>query len=211
MLRDIPLFSCLDEDALRDLEAAGVNRRFPKNTVILSKGDSSDSVYVVREGKVKVVIHDEAGKEIVLSVIGAGECFGEMAALDGVPRSATVVTKEPAEILILHGTEFKRILSSNLDMVFNLLNVLLKRLRRADEKIESLAFWNVHARIANLLMELARPAGSEWVIQERMTHQEIADMVGSSRERVSRILKEIADAGHISMERKRITIHTRLV
>jgi CRP/FNR family cyclic AMP-dependent transcriptional regulator len=211
MLRDIPLFSCLDEDALRDLEAAAVSRRFAKNTVVISKGDPSDSVYVVRKGQVKAVIHDEAGKEIVLSVIGAGECFGEMSALDGVPRSATIVTTEAADILILGRKEFKRILESNRNMVFSLLNVLLRRLRRADEKIESLAFWNVHARIGNLLMELARPAGSEWVIREKMTHQEIADMVGSSRESVSRILKEIADAGYISIDRKRITIHRRLV
>lgn len=211
MLGEIPLFSCLGEDALRDVESEAVRKRFPKNTVIFSKGDESDSLYVICKGRVKAVIHDEMGKEIVLSVIGSGECFGEMAALDGVPRSATIVTKEPTEILILHRDEFKRILSSNFDMLFTLLSVLLARLRRADEKIESLAFWNVHGRIANLLMELAQPAGSEWVIREKMTHQEIADIVGSSRERVSKILKEIMDAGYISIRHKQITIHRKLV
>jgi CRP/FNR family cyclic AMP-dependent transcriptional regulator len=210
MLRDIPLFSCLDDDALREVEGIAVKREFAKNAVIFSKGDVSDSLYVVCRGKVKAVIHDEMGKEIVLSVIGKGECFGEMAALDGVPRSATIVTKEASEIVILHRDDFRRILSSNMDTIFKLLSVLLDRLRRADEKIESLAFWNVHARIANLLMELAQPEGSGWVIREKMTHQEIADIVGSSRERVSKILKEISDAGYITIDRKRIRIHKKL-
>lgn len=211
MLGEIPLFSCLDENALREIESEAVRKRFPKNTVIFSKGDESDSLYVICKGKVKAVIHDELGKEIVLSVIGSGECFGEMAALDGIPRSATIVTKEPTELLILHRDDFKRILSSNLDVLFNLVSVLLARLRRADEKIESLAFWNVHGRIANLFMEMARPEGSRWVIREKMTHQEIADIVGSSRERVSKILKEIADAGYISIDHKQITIHRKLL
>ncbi len=184
---------------------------FQKNTVILSRGDTSDSLYIVCTGRVKVVIDNEVGKEIVLSVIGAGECFGEMTTLDGAPRSATIVTKEPTEILILHKNDFREILSSNPDMVFSLLLLLLNRLRRADEKIEGLAFWNVYGRIANLLMELAQPVGAEWVVREKMTHQEIADMVGSSRERVSKILKEISDAGYISINRKRITIHKRLM
>jgi CRP/FNR family cyclic AMP-dependent transcriptional regulator len=95
-------------------------------------------------------------------------------------------------------------------MILNLMGVLLERLRKADEKIESLAFWDVHARIANLLMNLAEPEGSEWVVPQKMTHQEIADMVGSSRERVSKILKELADAGYLSTHRKRITIHKKL-
>ncbi len=210
MLRSIPLFSCLDEDALDKVGAMAVRKQLPKNTVIFSKGDASDSLYVVCSGRVKAVIHDEMGKEIVLSVIGTGECFGEMAALDGVPRSATIVTKEPTEILVLHRNDFKRILSANPDMVFSLLEVLLDRLRRADEKIEGLAFWSVYGRIANLLMEFAQPVGSKWVVRERMTHQEIADMVGSSRERVSKILKEISDAGYITLERKQITIHKKL-
>jgi CRP/FNR family cyclic AMP-dependent transcriptional regulator len=210
MLKDTALFSSLDEDAVRDFERVSVRKKFPKNTIIFSKGDKSDSLYLVYSGKVKAVIHDEEGKEIVLSVIGSGEYFGEMAALDGVPRSATIVTREPTEILIIHRDDFRSILSSNPDMVFNLLGVLLKRLRRANDKIASLAFTNVHGRVANLLMQFAEPTGNEWVVGEKMTHQEIANMVGSSREMVSKIMGELLETGYISTDKKKITIHKKL-
>ena len=210
MLKDISLFSCLDEEALGHVERVALRKRFPKNTIVFSKGDESDSLYIVESGKVKAVIHDEEGKEIVLSVFGVGEYFGEMSALDGVPRSATLITKEATEMLIIHRDDFKNSLSSNPDMAFNLLKVLLERLRRANQKIESLAFMNVYGRIANLLTQLAEPSGREWVIKEKMTHQEIANMIGSSREMVSKIVGELVEAGYISIEKKRITIRKKL-
>ena len=210
MLKDIPLFSCLDEEALRHVEGVALRKRFPKNTIVFSKGDESDSLYIVESGKVKAVIHDEEGREIVLSVFRAGEYFGEMSALDGVPRSATVMTKEATEMLIIHRDDFKHSLSSNPDMAFNLLTVLLERLRRANQKIESLAFTNVYGRVANLLTQLAEPSGREWVIKEKMTHQEIANMIGSSREMVSKIVGELVEAGYISIEKKQITIRKKL-
>ena len=210
MLKDISLFSCLDDDAIRYFEKVALRKRFPKNRIVFSKGDESDSLYVVESGKVWAVIHDEEGKEIVLAVIGAGEYFGEMAALDGIPRSATIVTKETTEMLIIHRDDFKKCLSSSPDMAFNLLKVLLERLRRANQKIESLAFSNVHGRVANLLMQFAEPSGNEWVIPEKLTHQEIGYMVGSSREMVSKILGELVKAGYISIEKKQITIRKKL-
>ena len=211
MLEDVSLFSSLDEDAMRDFERVAIKKRFPKNAIIFSRGDESDSLYIVHSGKVKAVIHDEEGKEIVLSVIGAGEYFGEMAALDGVPRSATIVTREPTEMLIIHRNDFKNILSRNPDMAFNLLKVLLERLRRANEKIEGLAFTNVYGRVTNLLMQFAEPRGGKWVVEEKMTHQEIANMVGSSREMVSKIMSELMEAGSISVEKKQITINRKLM
>lgn len=210
MLEDVALFSCLDEDAVRHFERIAVRKRFPKNATVFSKGDTSDSLYVVCTGKVKAVVHDEQGKEIVLSLIGPGEYFGEMAALDGVPRSATIVTKETTEILIIRRDDFKRLLSLNPDMVFNLLSVLLGRLRRANQKIEALAFTNVHDRVAHLLMQLAEPNDEGWIVKDKMTHQEIADMVGASREMVSRIMGELVTAGYLSIERKQIQIRKKL-
>jgi CRP/FNR family cyclic AMP-dependent transcriptional regulator len=211
MLEEVSLFSSLDEDAVREFERVAIRKKFQKNTIIFSKGDESDSLYMVYSGRVKAVIHDEEGREIVLSVFGPGEYFGEMAALDGVPRSATIVTKEPTEMMIVHREVFKRFLASNPDMVFNLLGVLLKRLRRANEKIESLAFSSVHGRVANLLMQFAESRGSKWEIDEKLTHQEIANMVGSSREMVSKILGELVEKGRISIEKKQITIHKKLL
>jgi len=211
MLKDISLFSCLDADALRSLEAVAVRKKFPKNAVVFLQEDESDSVYIILSGRVKAVIHDEQGREIVLAMIGAGEYFGEMAALDGVPRSATVMTTEPTKMLVIHRDDFKHFLSAHPDLVFNLLKVLLARLRKADQTIENLALKNVHGRVANLLMQFAVPSDGKWVLKKRMTHQEIANMVGSSREMVSKIMGEFAHAGLITIEKKQITIHKKLV
>jgi len=200
-----------DEDMIRCFEGVAVRKRFPRNTVIFSKGDESDSLYVVCRGKVKVVIDDEQGKEIVLSVMGPGEYFGEMAAIDGVPRSATVVTQEPAELLMVRRNDFRNILSTNPAMVFNLLKVLLGRLRKADHKIETLAFMNVHGRVVDLLMRFAEPQGQKWFVKDKLTHQEIANMIGCSREMVSRVVKEMLNDGTLSMESNRIVIHRKPV
>jgi CRP/FNR family cyclic AMP-dependent transcriptional regulator len=210
MLEDVSLFAGLDEEAVRNFEAIALRKRFPKNTIIFSKGDQSDSLYIVQTGRVKAVIHDEQGKEIVLSVFGPGEYFGEMAALDGVPRSATIVTKETTEMLTIHKNDFRQILTSNPDMIFNLLQVLLERLRRANQKIEGLAFTNVYGRVANLLMQFAEPAGDGWIVKEKLTHQEIANMIGSSREMVSRIMVELVDGGYLAIDKKRISILKKL-
>jgi CRP/FNR family cyclic AMP-dependent transcriptional regulator len=210
MLEDIPLFSCLDAEVVRDFEKVAARKRFPKDAIVFSRGDESDSLYIVRSGKVKAVIHDEEGREIVLAVIGEGECFGEMGVLDGVPRSATIVTQEPTEMLVIRRNDFKKLLSANPDMALNLIAVVLQRLRRADQKIESLGLRYVHGRVANLLMQSAEPQGREWVVKGKMTHQEIANVVGSSREMVSKILAELVEAGSISIEKRQITIHRKL-
>jgi CRP/FNR family cyclic AMP-dependent transcriptional regulator len=210
MLEDIPLFSCLDAEVVRDFEKVAARKRFPKDAIVFSRGDESDSLYIVRSGKVKAVIHDEEGREIVLAVIGEGEYFGEMGVLDGVPRSATIVTQEPTEMLVIRRNDFKKLLSANPDMALNLIAVVLQRLRRADQKIESLGLRYVHGRVANLLMQSAEPQGREWVVKGKMTHQEIANVVGSSREMVSKILAELVEAGSISIEKRQITIHRKL-
>jgi len=211
MPEETPLFSRLDDATIRFFEKAAVRKRYPKDTILFNKGDESDSLYIVCSGKAHVIARDEQGREIVLSAIGPGEYFGEMAALDGGPRSATIVTKEPAEILIINKDQFRDSLSSNPDLMFNLVRVLLERLRKADEKIESLAFMNVYGRVTGFLMQAAEPQGEKWVIRDALTHQEIADMVGSSRETVSRTIKELRDAGHISIEKKQITINKKFV
>jgi CRP/FNR family cyclic AMP-dependent transcriptional regulator len=205
------LFSRLDDVTIRILEKAAVRKRFPKNTIVFSKGDESDSLYIVCSGKAHVIARDEHGREIVLSVIGPGEYFGEMAAMDGAPRSATIVTKEPSEILVIKRENFRRALSTDPDVMLSLLKVFLERLRKADEKIESLAFMNVYDRVASFLLQSAEPQGGRWVVREELTHQEIADIVGASRETVSRAMKELQKAGHISIEKKRITIHKELL
>ena len=210
LLHQIPIFSCLEDDELGRLGQVAVRKKFPRNTVLLSEGDITDSLYVIISGKVKTIINDENGREIILSISGPGEYFGEMALIDGEPRSATIVTREACQMFVFSKEDLKGILRSNPDMVFTLLKGLIKRLRETDKKIESLALMDVYGRIAQLLIQMAVPRDDVMVIDEPLTHQEIANMVGASREMVSRILNELSRGGYISVKKKIITIMRKL-
>ena len=205
-LRDIPLLAGLNEDRLRELDKISVRRKFPRNTILFSKGDESDSLYLIVKGSVQVVINDDKGHEMILNSFGPGEFFGEFALLDGQPRSATVITREPAELIIIRRDDFHRVVLSEQDVVLNLLKVLLRKLRLATERIESLAFCNVYGRITQLLVDLASPEDGHQVIAKKLTHQQIANMVGASREMVSKIMKQLEIGGYIVNEKKCLKI-----
>ncbi len=183
---------------------------FPRNTILFSEGDPSDSFYVVQKGKVHVGINDEEGREVILSVLGPGEYFGEMALLDGEPRCAYVMTKERTKLLIISKSDFKNLLLTKSEITLNLLKGLQKRLREANRRIESLSLINVYGRVIRLLIQIAGTPDAEVVITEKLTHQEIANMVGASREMVSRVLKDLTNKGYISIQSKRIMIHKKL-
>jgi CRP/FNR family cyclic AMP-dependent transcriptional regulator len=210
LLHRIPIFSCLQDDELDRLVGMAVRKRFSRNTVLLSAGDVTDSLYIILSGKVKTVITDENGREIILSISGPGEYFGEMALIDGEPRSATIITREACQLLIFSKEDIKGVLRSNPDMIFTLLKGLIKRLRETDKKIESLALMDVYGRVAQLLTQMAEPVNEAMVINEPLTHQEIANMVGASREMVSRILSELMRGGFIRVHKKIITILRKL-
>ena len=210
MLETISVFSCLSEKEIQDLETEAVKKRFPKNTVLFSEGDETDSLYVISKGKVKAVITDENGREIVLSIFGSGEYFGEMAFIDDDHRSATILTKEPVQALVISRDVIKRVLVSNPDFAFNLLKGMVARLRQANHQIEGLALKDVYGRIARLFAQYATTEDGETVLEERFTHQEVANMIGSSREMVSRIFKELIVGEYISVDKQQITIKKTL-
>jgi CRP/FNR family cyclic AMP-dependent transcriptional regulator len=210
MLKQIPLFACLDDAAIEQLRKSAVTRNYPKNTVLFSKGDLSDTMYLILQGRVKVVIYNEEGREMLLSILGPGEYFGEMAMLDGQPRSASMVTKTPCRLLIIGREDFKKALFGNTEMMACLLNQILGKLREATDKIESLTFKNVYGRMAALFLQMARSTNGGLALGEKLTHQEIASMVGASREMVSRIMKELVDGGYIAVEKKEIKIQKKL-
>ena len=210
LLKKISLFSSLDDESLNYLQRVAVKKNFAKNTILFSKGDQSDALYIICSGKAKAVIHDENGREIVIATFGAGEYFGEISFLDGEERSATVMTREPTEMLVINRNDFKDLLFSNPDAVLHLLKELLKKIRKATGQVENLAFMDVYRRISSLFDDLATPQDNEWLIEDKLTHQEIANMVGSSREMVSKILKQLQVGGYISIDKKRITIHKKL-
>ncbi|MFN2367211.1 MAG: Crp/Fnr family transcriptional regulator [Desulfurivibrionaceae bacterium] len=207
------IFSGISDPDLEKIKQAAVKKVYPKNTIILSEGDLTDSLYIVAGGKVKVTIIDEHGKEIILSILGPGDYFGEMTALEaGSARSACVVTREKSEVLILSKKEFRKIISANPDIVFSLLKDSIERLREANKKIESLALMDVYGRVARLFLQMARldKNTGKQVIGERLTHQDIANMVGSSREMVSRVMKELCRGDYVSVNHKIIEINKKL-
>lgn len=210
ILKNIPIFSSLNDDELSELALAAVKKTFLKNTVLLNEGDETDSLYIIFSGKVKAIINDEHGKEVILSIFGPGEYFGEIAFIDGERRSATIITREMTEVLIISSGVFRDILSSSPNLAFNLLIGVVKRLREATKQIESLALMDVYGRVARLLVNYAKPKGEKLFIEEKLTHQEIANMTGSSREMVSRIFKDLLNGEYISIDNKHITINKTL-
>ena len=207
-LATIPLFSGLPPEELERFAELTRERSYPKGSVILFQDDPGDSLFVLRDGRVKVVLIGEDGREVILGVLEPGAHFGELALIDDQPRSAHVIAMEDAQLLVLRREDFRRRVEANPTVAWALLTELSRRLRRADVKIGGLVLLDVPGRIARLLLDLADESGSEQV-EKPLTHQTIAQMIGASRETVSRAMKEFQDAGLIRVERRRISIGDR--
>lgn len=210
MLANVSLFSDLKKGDLDILAAHGVTRSFPRNTVVITEGDTSDSLYLIIEGRVKVFLMDDQGREVILRTQGSGEYFGELALVDERPRSASVMTLEPAKFSIISRAAFDECLSRHPKIAMVLVRHLSRLVRALTENVRSLALLDVYGRIARLLLELAVKREDKLVIEERLTHQEIASRVGASREMVSRIMKDLVDGGYVEQDGKRLVIHEKL-
>jgi CRP-like cAMP-binding protein len=207
-LATVPLFSGLQRDEIQKFADLTRERAYPKGSVILFQDDPGDSLFVLRAGRVKVVLIGEDGREVILGVLEPGAHFGELALIDDQPRSAHVIAMDDSQLLILRREDFRRRVEANPSVAWALLTELSRRLRRADVKIGGLVLLDVPGRIARLLLDLADEAGSD-AIDKPLTHQTIAQMIGASRETVSRAMKEFQDAGLITVERRRISVGDR--
>lgn len=207
-LATVPLFSGLDRSELEKFAEVTREKSYPKGSVILFEDDPGDSLFVVREGRVKVVLIGEDGREVILGVLGVGEYFGELSLIDDRPRSAHVIAMEDSNLLVLRREDFRKRVESSPSVAWGLLTELSRRLRRADDKIGGLVLLDVPGRIARLLLDLAEESGTN-AIEKTLTHQTIAQMIGASRETVSRAMKDFQDAGWITVERRRIAIADR--
>ncbi len=214
VLEKVPLFGQLGPADLQRVLELARERAYPKNSVILFEDDPGDALYVVATGQVKVVLIGEDGREVILSVLGEGEFFGEMALIDDEPRSAHVIAMEDSTLVVLRREDFTNILMQVPAIALALLKELSRRLRRVDEKVGSLVLLDVNGRVAQLLLELADEEGGERITR-RLTHHTIAQMIGSSRETVSRTMpvsrtmRDLVDKGLIHISRKDITIKDR--
>jgi CRP/FNR family cyclic AMP-dependent transcriptional regulator len=195
----------LEEDVLRAIAALGGVRRYPANAVIIHEGEEADSLYIVLDGKVKVYATNEAGKEFTIITHGPGEYVGELA-LDGGVRSASVMTLAPTTCSVVSGANLRQFVATHPDFAMHLIHKLIWRLRHATDSVKSLALQDVYGRVAHLLDELAVTEGDARVVPERLTHQAIAERVGSSREMVTRIFKDLAAGGFIATDGGRIVL-----
>jgi CRP/FNR family cyclic AMP-dependent transcriptional regulator len=209
-LKETPLFSGLQEDALRAIADKAVIKTFAKNATVLREGESTGSLYVILAGRVKVFLGDESGKELILDIKGAGEYFGEMA-LDSQPRSATIVTMEPSRFAVLSKSEFEHLLHDHPEISMHVIKDLIHIVRGVNKNVWSLTMLGVYGRVSKLLLELAvdQEAGKA-VISDKPTNQSIAYQVGASREMVSRIFKGLKFGGYIKVEGKKLTINKGL-
>ena len=194
---------------LQALSTHAVKRSFPKRAVIINEGDPADALYIILSGRVKVYAADGEGREIVLLTQGPGEYFGEMM-LDEGPRSASVMTLEASTFLVIPKASLRQFLVQNPAFAIRLIEKLIHRIRSLTASVKSLALMDVYGRVAGLLLELADEQDGSWVINERLTQQDIASRVGASREMVSRILKDLADGGYIAVQRDRIVVNRKL-
>lgn len=204
----IPLFRGLQPDELAKFGELVRERSYPKGSVILFQADPGDSLFVLRSGRVKVVLIGEDGREVILGVLEPGAHFGELALIDDQPRSAHVIAMEDSQLLVLRREDFRRRVEANPSLAWALLTELSRRLRRADEKIGGLVLLDVPGRIARLLLDLSAEAGSP-TIEKPLTHQTIAQMIGASRETVSRAMKEFQEKGLITVVKRRIAVANR--
>ncbi len=210
MLQNIPLFSNLEQKELDALSSHAVTTTSPKNRVILNEGDRTDSMYVIMSGRVKIVLTDENQKEVIIDIQHAGDYFGELALLDEAPRSASVKTMENSTFLIISKHQLQKCLREHPEIGIGLIRGLAQRLRATTGNVKSLALLDVYGRIARTLLQLANEEDGRQVISDKLTHQNLANMVGASREMVSRIMKDLADGGYIKTEGKTITIKEKL-
>jgi len=207
-LRAVPLFSHLGGAELERLAAVVRERHYPKNSMVLFADDPGDTLFIVVRGQVKVVLVGEDGREVILSILKDGDFFGEMALIDDRPRSASVIATAASDTLVLRRADFQQCLETSPRIALGLLQELSRRLRFADDKIGGLVLLDVNGRIARLLLQLAEEhGGSE--IPRPATHHTLAQMVGSSRETVSRTLRDLQTQGLIDVRRDRIALIDR--
>jgi len=214
VLEKITLFRRLEPELKKSLLEVSQTRRFEREGVILTQEESGESLYFIAEGRVRVVLYGEDGKEITLSTLREGEFFGEMALIDGEPRSASVVAIEDTTLLVISRQNFLGLIKKYPRVALVFLSEMSRRLRKADEMIGSLALLDVSGRVARFLLDLGKEEGQEEhgniVVPHRPTHQEIASRIGTTRETVTRVLSELQSRGYIILKGKKVIIRESL-
>ena len=200
LIRRDPLFSMLTAGQAEGVADAVVKRRFRRGEMIVEQNKKSNALFILLTGRSRVVTTDARGREVILATLNPGDHFGEMSLIDNEPHSASVRAEVQTDVLMLGRAEFARCLPENTSMAYAVMKGLVQRLRHADRKIESLALMDVYGRVAHCLLEAATlNADGEHIIKEKVSRQDMAKMVGASREMVSRVMKDLELRGFTEM------------
>lgn len=209
-LRQIPLFSSLDDVVLKNLSKISNYKVYKKNEIIFHLGDEGSTLFILHSGSVKIFLNDDKGKEMILKILYEGDFFGEMSLLDGQFRSASVMAVEPSKAIIIQREDFIRLIKDNPEIALNTMVSLSRRLRKIDEKIASLAFFDSYGKVARLLLDFVEDsnekADGKVVVNSNLTRLQMASMAGTTRETLTRILGEFQIRGAVKVEGRKITI-----
>jgi len=210
VLKQISFLANLPDEALAVLAAKAKPAKFPKHSTIISEGDDTNSLYIILSGKVRVFSSDDKSKEVTLLIQEAGSHFGELALLSDEPRSATVETLEKTVCGVISKPDFLHWLSQHPDVAIALLGVLSEKIRYLTEKVKQMALSNVYERTIKVLYEMAHKEGDVFIIQNKPTQQELATMVGASREMINKIMHELTKGSYIVVHDRTLRIERSL-
>jgi CRP-like cAMP-binding protein len=210
-LRNVPIFNELSDQELDKIAALGVRKKYKKGSIILLEEETGAALFVIITGKVKIVRMDDDGREVILSILGGSDFFGEMAILDGLTRSASVVATSKSELFMIHRRDFLRLLNDYPMVAIALLRELTGRLRKADTQIKSLSLKDAAGRVANVVLQLADEVGmfrkGRVEIDELPLQQDLANMAGTSRETISRMIHKFIKKGYLQLQGNKLIIN----
>lgn len=197
LIRRVPLFSMLTPAQAESVSGAIVKRRYRRGEVIVEQGAKSNALYIMLTGRARVMTADARGREVIMAMLHPGDYIGEMSLIDNEPHSATVRAEVQTDVLMLGRSEFARCLPENASMSYAIMRGLVQRLRSANRQIESLALLDVYGRVARTLLEMSEADGDRRVIRSKISRQDLAKIVGASREMVSRVMKDLEERGFV--------------
>ena len=200
LIRRVPIFSLLTNDQAQGIADAVVKRRYRRGELVVEHGKKSNALFILLTGRARVLTADSRGREVILAVLESGDYVGEMSLIDNEPHSATVRAEIQTDILILGRPEFARCLPENSSLSYAIMRGLVARLRSADRQIESLALLDVYGRVARSLLDMADTIGEVKIIRNKVSRQDLAKVVGASREMVSRVMKDLEERGMIQTQ-----------
>jgi CRP-like cAMP-binding protein len=210
LLKEIPIFSELSNKDLERILQVASRQKYYKDNLILIEEEIGSTMFVILSGRVKISRISDDGREVILSILSEGDFFGEMSLLDGQTRSANVTATEESELLVIRREEFLQILHDYPQIAINLLKELAQRIRKSDEHIKSLSLQDATGRVASTLLRIAEDSGvlrkGQVEISEIPLQQDLANMAGTSRETISRVIKSLIQKGYLKKQKGKIII-----